>query len=194
MRIFLLVLLTICLFTIGCETTPKYKNWKVLMSGTFDCPATQGNKAGKKGYKDSHPAFQQIIDHKVVNGVDVIIADYQNDERKPYDKMIVIADGEWHHATMLSNKKPIPYMLKATVSEKGELKWWSKIPANVDKDGKKWPASENQGRWWIDPTTGNKKSEANFLKGVVTCKRVQKNLRGSKREDFNLLIVTFDSF
>lgn len=173
MNHFYLALFLVSLLGAACSHSSKVSSSdKVFFSGRYACPEVFGKKNSEDLFKEVLAPFEQIIDHRVVNDKDVLVVDYQNPKEAPYDKMVWVADDVWRFSAKKAQNGVIAIQYKAVVSNDGRLQWWSKVPAHVDQDGTQREAIENSGTWWIEPISGDKKSESNFVKGTLTCKRV----------------------
>ena len=172
-KIFSFIVLQLVL--VGCSSS-QVANKTSSFSGLFEC---DGYKANGQGESFQVAPFSQKIEHKVVNGIDVIVTKRSDSEKmKAYGEMpssvdIWILDGTWRHTTVKAGGKLIAgkRMAKFTDESKNSIVWKSEYPVYVDNRGKKWNAAKYGGKWWIDPKTGNKKSTTVFVDKEVTCRR-----------------------
>ena len=154
------------LFFAGCAIF-KIKDNSSGFSGKFSCP-------GYKGDDNEWNPTTDIIEHKVVNGVNVIVVDHQGDlfeKTGPYKKTIMIADDMWRYAPLYRNKAVYPVKIKTEING-GKLKWQAEYPELIDNQGKKRPATSGKGIIWIDQN-GDKISTGSHYTGQIKCKRIK---------------------
>ena len=164
--------LTLIALILGaCANAPK-KNEGFGFTGKYLCSKLKMKKPGEKEFKENFGEFEQSVEVKNVNGLDVLVAAYPKMKDYPASKMVWIIDNKWNFSRLKFSKNEKVMKYKASLNSKGVINWESKIPAYTNQNGESIPASVNSGKWWIDPETGNKKSQANYVKGVVDCKRL----------------------
>ena len=149
----------------GCATT-KVSNSVSAFSGKFSCPSY-------KGEDNEWEAYEAIIVHKVVNGVDIIVTERTGnlyDKMGPYTKMVQIVDGMWRYSPFYRNKTLYPVKVK-TELKNNKLTWQAEYPDYIDNKGIKRPASIGQGVSWTDQN-GDKISTASHFTGQFKCKRL----------------------
>ena len=155
----------------ACAGTHK-KNEDLGFSGKYMCSKSKRKKPGKKEFKESFDKFEQSVEVKNINGLDILVAAYPKMKVYPASKMIWILDNKWNFSRLKFSATEEVMKYKASLDSKGVINWESKIPAHKNQKGEPVPASVNSGKWWIDPVTGNKKSQTNYVEGVLECKRL----------------------
>ena len=158
---FLFTVFFISFFFFGCTTSSTSK-----FSGTFSCP-------GYKSKDNQWNAAEIIREHKVVNGVDIIVTDNQGSnphKSGPYKKDVWIVDGMWRYYPLYRNNTLYPVKVKFEL--KGEkLNWYAEYPEVIDNEGKKREAHKGEGSVWFD-SNGDEISEGSHYKGQIKCKKL----------------------
>ena len=158
------ILLTGLLF-FGCAT---FKNNNSGFSGKFSCP-------GYKGDDNEWEASEEIIEHRVVNGVDIIVEHPKGNlfnKLGPYKKVVMIIDGMWRYFPLYRNEKIYPAKVKNKFVGDNKVKWQAEYPELIDNKGKKRLASKGEGEFWIDKN-GDKISTGSHYTGQIKCKRIK---------------------
>ncbi len=160
------------LFLVGACVSNSDVESNERFSGQFLCPPSEMKKPGENGYTEEFAEFIQKIEVKKINGIDILVSSYPKRKDYPAVKMIWIMDGDWHFSKVnnASTEKVMKY--KASVDSDGVIHWESQVPAYNNEQGVSFPETANSGKWWIDSRTGNKKSQANFVKGTMECRRL----------------------
>ena len=158
----------ICLSFSGCATFTTNNNGSGF-SGKFSCP-------GYKGENTEWEASEDISEHKIVNGVNVIVVDHQgklSEKTGPYTKTVMIADGKWRYLPLYRNKKIYPVKIKTEFND-NKLIWQAEYPEFIDNKGKKRLAKSGKGMVWIDQN-GDRMSTGSHYTGQIKCKRLINN-------------------
>ena len=165
LKLSLFILLTGFLFS-GC-TTLVSQNSPSIFSGKFRCP-------GYKGNDNKWEASEDIVEHKIVNGVDILVVDYQGkllDKTGPYKKTIMIADGKWRYSPFYRNKTVYPIKVK-TELKGNKITWQAEYPEFIDNKGKKRSAAKGKGVISIDEN-GDQISTGSHYTGAIKCSRIK---------------------
>ena len=164
------ILLTGFLFS-GCKTLKT--NNSSGFSGKFSCPGYKGEDNEWKGY-------EEIVERKVVNGVDIIVTDIKTDVLKgsvfdkagPYTKNVSIIDGMWRYFPFYRNKTLYPVKVKYEKLSDNKLTWEAEYPDYIDNKGIKRPARNGKGTFRIDQN-GDQVFTGSHYTGQIKCKRIK---------------------
>ena len=139
MRLLLIIFISLTgLLCFGCVT---FKNSNSDFSGKFSCP-------GYKGDDNEWEASEEIIEHRIVNGVDVIVLHPKGNlfnKLGPYKKIVMIIDGMWRYFPLYRNKKIYPVKVKNEFIDNNKVKWQAEYPELIDNIGQKRLASKGEG-------------------------------------------------
>lgn len=167
MNSFFVVELLFCVFLFGGCAIFETKGNSSVFSGQFSCP-------GYKGADNEWNPTIDTVEHKVVNGVNIIIVDHQGDlfeKTGPYTKTIIVADGMWRYAPLYRNNTVYPVKLKNEIKG-NKLIWQAEYPELIDNKGKKRVATTGKGMIWIDQN-GDKITTGSHYTGQIKCKRLK---------------------
>lgn len=158
----------------GCSTVKNQS----FFDGTYDCEGYVAESQSR--HKVTLPPFLQSIEHKQVNGIDLLVvrrSDAKANEKtyasQPSDAQIYILDNEWRFFTFQASGELLAGKKKASFvsPDKNKITWMSEVPEYTTNAGKKIKPAKYSGSMWIDAKTGNKKSQASFVDKTLTCKR-----------------------
>ena len=164
---FVFLLSGISLLFSGCATFITKSSSHSSFSGQFSCPSYKGNDNEWNSSIDT-------VEHKVVNGVDIIVVDHQGDlfdKTGPYTKTVMVADGKWRYAPLYRNNTIYPVKLKTEING-SKLKWQAEYPELIDNKGQKRFATSGKGMVWIDQN-GDKITTGSHYTGQIKCKRLK---------------------
>lgn len=163
---------------VSCSTTQKALTVEDSnFSGTYEC---DGYVAKAQNESVTVEPFLQTIEHKKVNGLDFIVVKRSDSAKNiklfnsnPGNAEIYVADGNWRFTTFSANGELLSAKKMTKFSEDGTntLIWKAEVPAYTTNGGKKLKAANYGGKMWIDPISGDKMSQADFVDKPVACKR-----------------------
>ena len=159
-------IILLCGTIFGCTTFTIQSN-KSIFSGQFSCPGYKGDD------NEWNPSID-TVEHKVVNGVDIIVVDHQgdlSDKTGPYTKTTMVADGKWRYLPLYRNNTLYPVKVKNEISD-NKLTWQAEYPELIDNKRKKRAATSGKGMIWIDQN-GDKISTGSHYAGQIKCKRLK---------------------
>ena len=160
---FILSFLSFFLFGCAMHSSGKMDS---KLSGRFSC-------AGYKGDDNRWEPYEMVREHRVINGVDIIVNDVEAKnphKHGPYTKDIAVVDGMWRYQPLYRNKTLYPVKVKYEF-DGDKLNWYAQYPDVIDNKGKKHKAHKGEGSFWFDQN-GDEIATASHFKGQIKCKRL----------------------